>query len=422
MTDLSNELEKKAYHLKTLSDISQEIFFLKEPEEILPKLLLMVMGSYGSLRGFVFLLDEEQKAVEFSDQRGADTSLQVELAQLIRSNGKFMIGIDQAIHLNSREVERENNVFLNFLAANEFIIFSPLKFKNKFIGGLALGEKLVGEPYSADDLELLGTLVNQGAISVENARLQQEHISQERLRKELEIATNIQLSFLPSSYTTTQGVDIAAFYQPAREVGGDFYDFFELPDNKLGIVIADVCGKGLPAALHMALTRALIRACSSHEPEDMQKAVLCTNSLIQQCASADLFVTLMFSIYDTHTGKLRYVRAGHNYPVYYSSETNKFELLSGEGVALGAFYNITLEEKEICLKSGDIIVYYTDGITEAVNSDEEMFGVEGITQLLTTHKDWPANLIAEKIKASVIEYEGEGHQSDDLTLIILKKK
>ncbi|MGI9571311.1 MAG: SpoIIE family protein phosphatase [Desulfobulbia bacterium] len=421
MIDLDSELDKKAYHLRTLSDISQEIFFLKEPKEILPKLLLMVMGSYGSIRGLVFLLDEAQAALEASNQRGADISLQVELAQLISSNGKFMTGIDQPIHLNAAEVLRGDNVFLNFLTLNEFVLFNPMKFKNKLIGGLALGEKLLGEPYNADDLELLNTLVNQGAISVENARLQQEHINQERLHRELEIATDIQLSFLPSKQTVAQGLDLAAFFQPAREVGGDFYDFFELPDKKLGIVIADVCGKGLPAALHMALTRALIRACSTHEPENMIKAVLCTNSLIQQCASTDLFVTLLFSIYDPITGKLRYVRAGHNYPIFYSKSKNNFELLSGEGVALGAFSNIILEEKEIYLKSGDIIVFYTDGITEAINSDEEMFGVERIERLLVKYQDWPANLIADKIKSNVVEFEGIGRQSDDLTLIILKK-
>jgi len=422
MIDLDSELDKKAYHLKTLSDISQEIFFLKEPKDILPKLLLMVMGSYGSIGGFVFLLDEAQAAVEVSNQRGADTNIQAELARLVKNNGlKFMIGIDQPIQLITDGVKREDNIFLDFLISNEFVIFSPIKFKNKFIGGLALGEKLLGEPYSVDDLELLNTLVYQGAISVENARLQQEHINQERLHRELEIATDIQLSFLPSNQTLVQGLDMAAFFQPAREVGGDFYDFFELPENKLGIVIADVCGKGLPAALHMALTRALIRACSTHEPEHMKKAVLCTNSLIQQCANTDLFVTLLFSIYDPVTSKLRYVRAGHNYPILYSKSKNNFELLSGEGVALGIFSNITLEEKQIYLKKGDILVFYTDGITEAINSDKEMFGVEGIERLLLKYQDWPANMIAEKIKSEVVEFEGIGRQSDDLTLIILKK-
>ena len=153
----------------------------------------------------------------------------------------------------------------------------------------------------------------------------------------------------------------------------------------------------------------------------MKKAVLCTNSLIQQCANTDLFVTLLFSIYDPVTSKLRYVRAGHNYPVFYSKSKNNFELLGGEGVALGIFSNITLEEKEIYLKRGDILVLYTDGITEAINSDKEMFGVEGIERLLLKYQDWPANMIAEKIKSEVVEFEGIGKQSDDLTLIILKK-
>jgi sigma-B regulation protein RsbU (phosphoserine phosphatase) len=422
MIDPNIELDKKAYHLTTLNDVSQEIFFLKEPKEILPKLLLMVMGSYGSIRGLVYLFDEEQSAIEVSDQRGVGPGIQDELAQMVKRRGhSSLIGIDQPIQLIAERVENENTSFIDFLISHEFIVFSPIRFKNKLIGGLALGEKLLGEPYSIDDLELLNTLANQGAISVENARLQKEHISQERLHRELEIATNIQLSFLPSNQIVVRGIDLAAVFQPAREVGGDFYDFFELPGKKLGIVIADVCGKGLPAAMHMALTRALIRACSTHEPENITKAVLCTNSLIQQCASADLFVTLLFSIYDPMTSTLRYIRAGHNYPIFFSKNKNNFELLSGEGVALGVFSNIMLEEKEICLRRGDMVIFYTDGITEAHNNDKEMFGTERIEKLLIKYQDWPANLIAEKIKSKVIEFQEDGHQHDDLTLIVMKK-
>ena len=422
MTDITNELEKKAYHLKTLSDVSQEIFFLKEPEEILPTLLLMVMGSYGSMKGLAFLLNDEQTAIEVFRQHGVEGNLKDDLTQLIESKSqKSVICIDQPIQLEEDSAKQQENIFLDFLISNEFLIFTPFILKNKFTGGLALGAKLLGEPYSVHDLELLSTLVNQGTISVENAKLQQKQLAQEGLRKELEIASNIQLSFLPSNVPTIQGVDLATFFQPAKEVGGDFYDFIELPDNKLGIVIADVCGKGIPAALYMALSRALIRACSAHEPVDMVKAVLCTNKLIQECANTDLFVTLIFSIYDPVTGILRYVRAGHNYPIYYSKNANYFELLKGQGLALGMLPNIALEEKKVKLKDGDIVVFYTDGITEAPNNEKEMFGVERITKLLTKYQDQPASVIAEKIKSSVIEFEGNQQQFDDLTLIILKK-
>ena len=422
MTILTNELEKKAYHLKTLNDVSQELFFLKEPEEIISTLLLMVMGSYGSVQGFAFLLNEEQTAIEVLSQQGVEGRLKDDLEELIKNRfHESFTGIDQPIRLEADGTEKPDSLFLDYLTSKKFLIFNPLKLKNKFTGGLVLGNKLLGEPYSADDLELLGTLVSQGSISIENARLQKKQLSQERLQKELEIATNIQRSFLPSNVPDLQGIDIAAFFQPAKEVGGDFYDFIRLPENKLGIVIADVCGKGMPAALYMALSRALIRACSAHEPVNMVKAVLCTNSLIQECANADLFVTLIFSIYDPVTGILRYVRAGHNYPIYYRKKTNCCELLKGQGLALGIFPNITIEEKKIRLTKGDIVVYYTDGITEAPNSNEEMFGVERITNLLAKYQDQPASIIAEKIKSSVIRFGGSERQHDDLTLIILKK-
>lgn len=422
MTDLTSELEKKAYHLKTLNDVSQELFFLKEPKEIIPTLLLMVMGSYGSVQGFAFLLNEEQTAIEAFSQQGIKANLKDDLEQLINSQShESVIGIDQPIQLGADSVKKPDDLFLDFLNSKDFLIFNPLKLKNKFTGGLALGAKLLEEPYSVDDLELLSTLVYQGAISIENARLQQKQLTQERLEKELEIAANIQLSFLPSSVPAIQGIDLAAFFQPAKEVAGDFYDFITLPENKLGIVIADVCGKGMPAALYMALSRALIRACSAHEPVNMVKAVLCTNSLIQECTNTDLFVTLIFSIYDPLTGILRYVRAGHNYPIYYSKNANYFELLKGHGLALGVFPNIAVEEKEVKLADGDIVVFYTDGITEAPNSEEEMFGVERITKLLTKYQDQPASIIAEKIKSGLAEFVGSERQFDDLTLIIMKK-
>ncbi|MCG6931483.1 MAG: SpoIIE family protein phosphatase [Desulfofustis sp.] len=422
MSRLAQELEKKAYHLRTLSDVSQEIFFLNDPKEIIPKLLLMVMGSYGSMQGVAFLFNEQQSAIDVFSQRGFDSSLKEDLdLRLGNSNGGVLAGIDQPVALEMGRALELDNPLLDYLVASECSVFCPLKLQDACIGGLALGAKLVGEPYSADDMELLGTLVKQGAISVQNARFQQQQITQERLRKELEIAASIQLSFLPSGVVDVPGIDVAAFFKPAKEVGGDFYDFIKLPENRLGIVIADVCGKGLPAALHMALTRALIRSCVAHEPVNMSNAVLCTNSLLQQCAKTDHFVTLLFSIYDPATGTLRYVRAGHNPPIFYSKRQHRYDLLGGQGVALGVFSGITLEEREIDLEWGDIVVFYTDGITEAPNAEGEMFGVERIEQLLSEHENRSAHAIAEQIKSSVVEFEGPGRQFDDLTMVLLKK-
>jgi len=318
MEQSTNELEKRIFHLKTLNDVSREIVFLENAKEIVPTLLLMIMGTYGSMQGVAFLLNDERTAIDVFSERGLDESVEHSLAQLIECGcDKLVIEIDHGILLNDESVKEEDNKLLNFFAAKGFALFSPLKLKKKVIGGFVLGSRLWGDSYTIDDFDLLRTLINQGAVSIENTRLLQQQLAQERVLKELEIATDIQLSFLPSRVATVQGLDLAAVFLPAKEVGGDFYDFIELPENKLGIVIADVVGKGIPAALYMALSRALIRACSAHEPTNLTKAVCQTNILIQECSNADFFVTLFYAIYDPATNKLRYVRAGHNYPILY---------------------------------------------------------------------------------------------------------
>ncbi|MEN8200493.1 MAG: GAF domain-containing SpoIIE family protein phosphatase [Thermodesulfobacteriota bacterium] len=422
MEEATHELDKKIFHLKTLNDVSQEIVFLKDPQDIIPHLLLMVMGTYGSMQGMAFLLDDSGNAIEVFSGRGVDDSVEEGLLQFIKSKGDTpIIDIDHGMILGEDGGKESGNDLLTLLASQEFSVFMPIILKKEFIGALALGEKLLGDPYSSDDMELLDTLVSQGAVSVENARLHHKQLAQERVRRELEIANDIQLSFLPSQVATVQGLDLAAFFLPAKEVGGDFYDFIELPDDKLGIVIADVAGKGIPAALYMALSRALIRACSAHEPTDITKAVLQTNMLIQECSAADIFVTLFYAIYDPASSRLRYVRAGHNFPILYKQSAGQCLNLEGKGVALGMFADIPLEEKEILLEEGDIVVFYTDGVTEAINSKKEEFGTERLTQLLAASKDKTAAEVVDRIQRGVVEFAGDEQQFDDVTLVVLKK-
>ncbi len=422
MEQSTNELEKRIFHLKTLNDVSREIVFLENAKEIVPILLLMIMGTYGSMQGVAFLLNDERTAIDVFSERGLDESVEHSLAQLIECEcDKLVIEIDHGILLNDESVKEGGNELLNFFAAKGFALFSPLKLKKKVIGGFVLGSRLLGDSYTIDDFELLRTLINQGAVSIENTRLLQQQLAQERVLKELEIATDIQLSFLPSKVATVQGLDLAAVFLPAKEVGGDFYDFIELPENKLGIVIADVVGKGIPAALYMALSRALIRACSAHEPTNLTKAVCQTNILIQECSNADLFVTLFYASYDPATNKLRYVRAGHNYPILYKKNKNHFLTLRGQGTALGVFDEIFLEEKEFLLEEGDIVVFYTDGVTEAINSEREEFGAKRLIQAIAGSKGQSANIIAETIKTHVEDFANEQDQFDDITLVVLKK-
>ena len=248
-----------------------------------------------------------------------------------------------------------------------------------------------------------------------------ERKGRKRLFKEFEIASEIQHSFIPSELPSIPGLDIASIFQPAKEVGGDFYDFITLPDDNLGIVIADVAGKGMPAALYMALSRALIRACSTHDEKNMISAVQSMNGLIQECTRSDYFVTMFYAIINHETKQMRYVRAGHNPPVLYRKNIDKCLALKGVGVALGMFDSISLEENVVDLENGDVVVFFTDGVTEAINSQKEEYGLARLSQLIAINAEQKADVITLNIITDVMKFAAAEPQFDDITLVVLKR-
>jgi len=298
------------------------------------------------------------------------------------------------------------------------LICIPLKVEEKVIGVMNISSK---DPvtYTAGDLKLATALATQAAVSIENARLQAERLEQEKIVQELEIARNIQVSLLPDTTPVVEGAEVTALFLPARQVGGDFYDFIPISENNLGLVIADVSGKGVPAALFMALSRALMRANSLQNPH-VSQAVIRTNRLILDCATSGLFVTLFYAIVDTQTRILKYVSAGHNPPILYKKRTGEIQLLEADGIALGVLDDIELEEKKASLEEGDVIVLYTDGVTEAMNVQDEEFGEERLIRLILDNHTSSANELSRKIKDVVMEFAGEVSQFDDFTLMVVK--
>jgi sigma-B regulation protein RsbU (phosphoserine phosphatase) len=298
------------------------------------------------------------------------------------------------------------------------LICVPLKVEEKIIGVLNISSE---EPvaYTAGDLKLANALATQAAVSIENTRLQAERLEQEKIVQELEIARNIQQSFLPDTTPIIEGAGVTALFLPARQVGGDFYDFIPISENNVGLVIADVSGKGVPAALFMALSRALMRANSLQDPR-VSHAVIQTNRLILECATSGLFVTLFYAIVDTQARRLKYVSAGHNPPILYKKKTGEIQLLEADGIALGVLDDIELEEKEVSLEEGDIIVLYTDGVTEAMNVQDEEFGEERLIQVISDNHALSANELNHKIEDVVMAFAGEAPQFDDFTLMVVK--
>lgn len=262
-------------------------------------------------------------------------------------------------------------------------------------------------------------------MSVISARLHRRtegEVKRRALERELAIGRKMQLSLLPKNMPQIPGWQFACYYQSAWQVGGDFYDFIALDDdpNKLGLVIADVTGKGVPAALYMAVSRTLIRAESgnSFSPAHVLQRV---NKLILNDIHSPLFLSALYAILDIETGSLCYASAGHDPPLCLRQASGAVELLPAEGYLLGAFKGVSFSEQETLLNSGDALLLYTDGISEARDADRRFFGEERLKAALVAAGDCSAEEIVQGLVTAVAEFTGPVDQADDLTLLVAKR-
>lgn len=273
----------------------------------------------------------------------------------------------------------------------------------------------------ADEISRLANLFNKMSadLKVYIKELQRTTAEKERLVREIEIAQGIQKSFLPDSAPEIKGIDIAALTLPARIVGGDFYDFIPIEKDKWGLAIADVSGKGVPAALFMALSRALMRA-SAALTLSPSEAVKHANDLIMRDSKTNMFVTLFYAVLDAITMTFKYVSAGHNPAIMITDTGNDIVLLKAEAAPLGIIADLVVQTQELSLKKGDIILLYTDGVTEALNEKGEQFEIEGLQKSLIENRCLTAKEIVSKIEKEVALFVGDHPQADDITLMIIK--
>jgi sigma-B regulation protein RsbU (phosphoserine phosphatase) len=297
----------------------------------------------------------------------------------------------------------------------------PLLVEDRSIGTLVLDTR---QPRLLDDDEVrfLRLIANQAAIAIEKARLYQAELQRQQFEHELDVGRQIQLGLLPRSCPTVPGWECAAIYEPARQVGGDFYDFFNLPGKppRQGIVIADVATKGVPAALFMALSRTMIRttALSGRSPA---AALARANDLIRQDSRSDLFVSAFYGILDPDTGRLVYANAGHTRPLWLQAATGQVSELEGRGIVLGILPAIGIEEREVQIAPGDLLILYTDGVTEAADADDRLFGVQRLREIVTSFRSAAAQEVLVAILDAVRSYAGRAPAADDLTLVVIKR-
>jgi serine phosphatase RsbU (regulator of sigma subunit) len=300
------------------------------------------------------------------------------------------------------------------------IVWAPLKTQEQTLGGVLLGRQ-PGDPiFTASDEKLLTSLARQAAVAIENSQLHQAALERERLKRELQLAHDVQASLIPRQVPQIPGWDFAAYWQPAREVGGDFFDFIARDDKELGFVIADVSDKGMHAALFMALTRSTLRASTLAAPSPVQ-GLNRANRLLCADSTGGMFVTLFYGQIDPASHKMVYVNAGHNPPLHFRAAKKDFVELTRTGIMVGFDDAYKYKQRSVHLNRGDFILFYTDGVTESVNRQDEQFGEERLHRVLLEHSAEPPADIMEALKQSLVEFTGDAPQFDDVTIAIVKR-
>jgi putative ABC transport system permease protein len=326
-----------------------------------------------------------------------------------------------AVHRRARLGE------IRALAAAGVRLAVPLRTRSGILGVLLAGERLPRSDFSADEREVLRTSADQFALVIENARLTDRVVEQETLRRDIALASEVQRRLLPDAPPRADGVEFAAASVPARRIGGDYYDFVELRGHGIGIALADVSGKGVAAALIMSVVQASLRLISSEGDVPPSRLVARMNECIYRSTPASKYATFFYAQLD-EPRRLRYVNAGHNAPYLLRAASRstagaappEIEELSTGGTVVGLFPEMEYEEATVELRSGDVLLAFTDGVPEAHDPEGEEFGEERLRQLLRRTAHLPANEIGARLSDEMKNWIGDAEQYDDLTFIVMK--
>jgi putative ABC transport system permease protein len=297
----------------------------------------------------------------------------------------------------------------------------PLLAKNEIAGILLLGPPVDRAEFSAAEKRALQSCAGQFALMMENARLTDRMVEQEKLNRDIQLAAEVQKRLLPDKPPATAAVTLAGISLPARSVGGDYYDFFDLGNQRIGIALADVAGKGVAAALIMSVVQASLRILATEENVSLATLAARMNRFLHRSTGSNAYATFFYAQIDERLRQLRYVNAGHNPPcLLRCSADQSIEELPAGGTVIGLFPQTSYEEGVLDLHPGDVLIAFTDGVTEALNPREEEFGDERLKNLLRRSAHLPVDEMASMIASELKNWMDTAAQYDDLTFILVK--
>jgi serine phosphatase RsbU (regulator of sigma subunit) len=297
----------------------------------------------------------------------------------------------------------------------------PMMAKSKIVGLLLFGLKHSGSHFAGKDLELLWAAANQAAISIENARLYKSEVEKQKIERDLDLARKIQQGLLPQCIPDMNGLDICGEMIPAMQVGGDYYDLIQTSESKLFVVVGDVSGKGLSASLYMTKLQTMIKLnCSDNKSP--KEILIDINKRIYTEMDKSWFVTITLALFDLENQTLKFCRAGHMPVLQATNGTVQSYRTQGLGVGIerGIVFEKSLVEEEVKLSPGQIYAFFTDGVTEAMNEKNELFGDENLNAILKNKSKVRSSDIVNEIWSSVKSFRGEAEVNDDMTMVVVK--
>jgi serine phosphatase RsbU (regulator of sigma subunit) len=398
--------------MRALIRAGRELAGHRPLSELFPLIMDLSVEAVMAGRGVLMTLDGDELNVRAARGEGFKISTTVR-ERVIKEKASLLVR-DAQLDLNLREhmsiVEQKVRS----------MIAVPLQTNDRVIGLIYVDTPNTIREFTREDLNLLTVMANVAAIRIEHARLNEIEEAERAMAKEMHQAALIQQGLLPSSAPATEGLDIAAKAVASRSVGGDYFDFIKYPDGRVAIMVGDVAGKGMPAALLMSSLQARVHVVFE-EPDDLARKMARLNK--STCASCpdNRFITFFTCIADAKTGKVVYTNAGHNPPVVVRA-AGGYEMLGGAGgMILGILPMAQFQEAEVTLEKGDILVLFSDGVTEAVDPEDHDFGEERLAKLVASMSDRPAAEIVQEVHRAVHAFTQGAPPADDITVVIARR-
>jgi sigma-B regulation protein RsbU (phosphoserine phosphatase) len=405
------ELKYRVWELESLYDVGLSIAGTLDLESLADEILMKSVSLLNARSGTLVV------------RPGASPDGEPEV--FIRSIGTPLIDAGTAQDPAGRVLicnRREERPAALAAAPAEKLLAVPISSDGRPLGLLVVADKenRAGgiDDFGPADARILSLFGNQAAIALENARLHRESVEKEKMEREIEIAASIQRAILPTTLPTVSGILLAAGNRPTKQVGGDFYDVYPLPDGRVAFCVADVSGKGIPAALLVSTVHACIHLLMDAGASDLTALVARINRHLGRFSATRKFVTLFVAVFDPSERSLRYVNAGHNPGIWLSK--SGVTLLPSGGVPIGMFEVAHQVESRVVLAPGDLVVLYSDGITEAADAKDEEYGMERLTALLVAGQALPPNVLKDRIFAAVEAFTRGVAQYDDQTVLVAR--